>query len=84
MLAVRGVYDGKTFRALPNEPVPTVDREVPIAIIFLEEVSLKAQRRQHLVEVAKRMRAARNAMSPLGVSIKDLVKEGRYDRRPTY
>jgi len=62
MLAVRGVYDGKTFRALPNEPVPTVDREVPIAIIFLEEVSLKAQRRQ--VEIAKRMRAARDAMSP--------------------
>jgi hypothetical protein len=24
MLAVRGVDDGKTFRALPNEPVPTV------------------------------------------------------------
>ena len=81
MLAVRGVYDGKTFRALPNEPVPTVDREVPIAIIFLEEVSLKAQRRQHLVDIAKRMRAARDAMSPLGVSVKDLVEAGRYDWR---
>lgn len=77
MLAIRGVYDGKTFRALPNEPIPTVDREVPIAIVFLEEISLKAQRRQHLVEVAKRMRAARDAMSPLGVSVKDLVEAGR-------
>jgi hypothetical protein len=50
---------------------------VPIAIIFLEEVSLNAQRRQHLVEVAKRMRAARDAMSPLGISVKDLVEAGR-------
>jgi hypothetical protein len=84
MLAVRGVYDGKPFRALPNEPVPAVDREVPIAIIFLEEVPLKAQRRQHLVEVAKRIRAARDAMSPLGVRVKDLVEAGRCDWRSTY
>jgi hypothetical protein len=39
MLAIRGVYDGKTFSALPNEPVPRVQHEVPVAIIFLEEVA---------------------------------------------
>lgn len=77
MLAIRGVYDGKTFRALPNEPIPTVDQEVPVAIIFLEGVSGKTERRQHQVEIAKRMRAAREVMPPLGISVKDLVEEGR-------
>ena len=77
MLAIRGVYDGKTFRALPSEPLPQVQREVPVAIVFLEEVSLEAHRRQHQVEVARRMRAARNAMPPLGVSVKELIEAGR-------
>lgn len=77
MLTIRGVYDGKTFRALPTEPLPTVHREVPIAIVFLEDVAVEAQGRGHQVEVARRMRAAREAMSPLGVSVKDLVEEGR-------
>lgn len=77
MLAIRGVYDGKTFRALPTEPIPTVHREVPVAIIFLEDVSDETQKRQNQVEIAKRMRAAREAMLPLGMSVKDLVEEGR-------
>ena len=34
MLAIRGVYDGKTFSALPNEPLPRVQREVPVAMSF--------------------------------------------------
>jgi hypothetical protein len=59
MLAIRGVYDGKTFSALPGEPLPRVQREVPVAIVFLEEVSPEADRRQRQVEVARRMRAAR-------------------------
>lgn len=73
MLAIRGVYDGKTFRALPNGPIPTVDQEVPVTIIFLEGVSGKTERRQHQVKIAKRMRAAREVMPPLGLSVKDLV-----------
>jgi hypothetical protein len=77
MLAIRGVYDGKTFSALPNEPVPQVQREVPVAIVFLEEVASEADRRQHQVGVARRMRAARNAMPPLGVSVKELIEAGR-------
>ena len=77
MLAIRGVYDGKTFSALPNEPVPRVQREVPVAIVFLEEVAPEADRRPHQVEVARRMRAARNAMPPLGVSVKELIEAGR-------
>ena len=77
MLAIRGVYDGKTFSALPNEPVPRVQREVPVAIVFLDEVAPEADRRQHQEEVARRMRAARNTMPPLGVSVKELIETGR-------
>jgi len=77
MLTIRGTYDGKTFKPLPTEPLPQIEREVPVAIIFLEDVSIENQRRQHQMEVAKRMRAARDAMPPLGVSVKDLVEQGR-------
>ena len=47
MIAIRGVYNGKTFSALPGEPLPHLQREMPVAIIFLEEVSLEANKRQH-------------------------------------
>jgi len=77
MLAIRGVYDGKIFRALPTEPVPAVQREVPVAIIFLEDVTDISHSRQYQVEVAQRMRAARQVMAPLGVCVKDLVEAGR-------
>jgi hypothetical protein len=77
MLAIRGVYDGKTFSALPGEPLPRVQRKVPVAIVFLEEVSPEVDRRQRQVEVARRMRAARDAMAPLGMSVKELIEAGR-------
>lgn len=77
MLAIRGVYDGKTFSALPTEPLPRVQREVPVAIVFLEEVPLEADRRQLQVEIARRMRTARDAMPPLGISVKELIESGR-------
>jgi len=77
MLTIRGVYDGKTFKPLPTEPLPKIERAVPVAIVFLEEVSTEEQLRQYQTEAAKRMRAAREAMSPLGVSVKDLVEQGR-------
>jgi len=77
MLAIRGVYDGKTFSAFPGEPLPRVQREVPVAIVFLEEVSPEADRRQRQVEVARRMRAARDVMPPLGMSVKELIEAGR-------
>jgi hypothetical protein len=77
MLAIRGVYNGKTFSALPGEPLPQVQRDMPVAIIFLEEVSLEEDKRQHQVEVARRMRTARDAMPPLGMSVKELIEAGR-------
>jgi hypothetical protein len=77
MLTVRGIYDGKTFRVLPSERVPVVRRKVPVAIIFLEDVAAEERKRKRQVEVARRMRAARAAMEPLGMSVKDLVEAGR-------
>jgi hypothetical protein len=77
MIAIRGVYNGKTFSALPAEPLPHVQRDMPVAIIFLEEVSLEEDKRQHQVEVARRMRTARDAMPPLGMSVKELIEAGR-------
>ena len=76
MLAIRGVYNGKTFSALPSEPRPRVQGDVPVAIIFLEEGLPETDRRKHQMEVARRMRSARNAMLPLGVSVKELIEEG--------
>jgi|DewCreStandDraft_2_1066082.scaffolds.fasta_scaffold72180_2 hypothetical protein len=35
MLTIRGVYDGKTIRPLPGEPLP----EVEVRIVFCEPVS---------------------------------------------
>jgi hypothetical protein len=73
MLTIRGIYDGKTFKALPTEPLPSIQREVPVAIIFLEDVSVETQKRQHQIEIAQKMRAAREAMPPLGINIRSLV-----------
>lgn len=74
MLTIRATYDGQTFRPLPFEPLPEVEKEIPVAIVFLEDVPTLRQDPQ---EVARRMRAARERMQPLGVSVKDLVEEGR-------
>ena len=77
MLTIQGVFDGKTFSALPSEPLPRVQREVPVAIIFLEEVPLEDDGRQRQVEIAKQMRAARDAMPPLDMDVKELIEAGR-------
>jgi len=77
MLAVRGIYAGKTIRVLPTEKLPKVTREVPVAIIFLEDLA-DAQRRQLQIEAARRMRARRAAMAPLDMSLKDMIEDGRY------
>jgi hypothetical protein len=77
MLTIRGVYDGKTFKVLPTEPLPEVQHEIPVAIIFLEDIAIETQRHQHQIEIAERMRAAREAMPLLDITVKDLVEEGR-------
>jgi len=77
MLTIRGIYDGKTIRPLSDEPLPVVDREVPVAILFLEDVAVESNRRLLQGEAAGRMRAARDAMPPLKESVKELVEQGR-------
>jgi hypothetical protein len=77
MLTVRGVYDGKVFKPLPSEQVPVVHREVPVAILFLEDLAVGNGKKQRQVEIAARMRAARAAMAPLSMNVKDLVEAGR-------
>ena len=62
MLTIRGVYDGKTFRALPNEPLPMVVGETPVEIVFLDQVTTHDNPRtengdQQLSEKAQRLLA---------------------------
>ncbi len=77
MVTIRGIYDGKNIRVLPSEPVPVAHRQVPVAIIFLEDVTNTDQIRRLQIEIAQRMRTARAGMLPLGASVKDLVEQGR-------
>ena len=83
MVTIRGVYDGKDIKPLPTESLPAVDHDVPVAITFLEEIPADGDRRRRQAQIARRMRAARQAMSVLGESVKDLVEAGRerYDYR---
>lgn len=76
MYAIRGVYDGKQIKVLPSEPLPQVNREVTVAIVFLEDPGITPPVRSQY-EIARRMRAAREKMPPLSMSVKDLVEEGR-------
>jgi len=50
MLTIRGVYDGKAFRPLDTELLPPIHREVPVAIVFLEDVSVEVKSRQDQAE----------------------------------
>jgi hypothetical protein len=76
LVAVRGTYDGKTFRILPSEKLPRVTGETPVAIIFLEP-AISDQQRQLQIEAAQWMRARRAQMLPLNSTIKDMIEEGR-------
>jgi hypothetical protein len=38
MLTIRGVYDGKTIRPLPGEPLPEVEGEVEVQIVFCKPI----------------------------------------------
>ena len=77
MIAIRGVYDGKSFRALPGEVLPAVEGEVPVEILFVEEDQIQFSSKTQLRKVIEEMREARSKMAPLGCSIKELIEEGR-------
>jgi hypothetical protein len=75
LTAIRGTYDGKTFRPLASERLPRIVREVPVAIIFLEPIGEESQQLQ--MEAAQWMKAIRAQMLPLDISIKEMIEEGR-------
>lgn len=76
-MTVRGVYDGASVKLLPAQPLPVVDHEVPVEIVFLDDEVSVEEKRQRQWEAARRMLAARDAMEPLGMPVKDLIEEGR-------
>lgn len=76
MIAVQATYDGKEFRPLPSEQLPEVSGEIPVIIVFPED-AIQAEKRRRLLESAQRMRALRDAMQPLGVTVAELLEEGR-------
>lgn len=41
MLTIRGVYDGKTIKPLPDQPLPKVEGEIPVVITFSDLGSAK-------------------------------------------
>ncbi len=85
MVAVQATFDGKEFKPVSAEAFPEVKTEVPVAIVFLDETVTATPPKAPKVEIAKeslqeiflRMRAARDAMPPLGLSIPEMIEEGR-------
>ena len=74
MIAVQATYDGKEFRPLPSESFPQVANAVKVAIVFLENEASPAESQR---EIFARMRAARDAMPPLEMDIREMIEEGR-------
>ncbi len=76
MYTIKATYDGHLFKPLATEVLPSVEGEIPVAIVFLDDPKWNTLK-QDQQEAAKRMRATRDKMEPLEVSIKELVEEGR-------
>ncbi len=85
MIAIQATYDGKNFKPLLSEQLPEVTGEVPVAIVFLEEGGVGSakpgqdEKRRRQLESALRMRARRDAMEPLGITVAELLEEGRHE-----
>jgi hypothetical protein len=77
MIAIQGTFDGKNIKPLPSERLPEVNREIPVAIVFLEDGINHEERRKRQLETALRMRAQRDAMEPLGMTVAELLEESR-------
>lgn len=76
MLTIKAIYDGHTFKPLATEMLPEVEREIPVAIVFLDDAAWAANEIAQR-EAALKLRAIRDRMPVLDVSIKDMVEEGR-------
>lgn len=86
MIAVQATYDGKNFKPLPSERLPEVNREVLVAIVFIDEETIQNEKhaqyekRKRSIESALRLRAQRDAMEPLGMTVAELLEEARNER----
>ncbi|GBC91998.1 hypothetical protein HRbin15_00459 [bacterium HR15] len=74
MLTIRGVYDGKTIRPLPGEPLPKVEGEIEVQIVFLQP-NPEMLRQWH--EALGQLHRMREQMAPLQETIKDLIEADR-------
>lgn len=77
MIAVQATYDGKEFRPLPSESFPCVKNETPVTIVFSEETGSGKSAELTQREIFEAMWAARSKMEPLGMSIREMIEEGR-------
>ena len=77
MIAVQATYDGKEFKPLLEEPFPKVEKEVSVTIVFGDEVVSEQQAESSQREIFEEMWAARSKMQPLGMSIREMIEEGR-------
>ncbi|NUM36524.1 MAG: hypothetical protein HUU50_18435 [Candidatus Brocadiae bacterium] len=75
MLTIRGICNGKGFKAI--EDIPKIDREIPVAIVFLEDIQDVISKDERQRQAAQRMHQARQTMEPIGVNLKELVEAGR-------
>ena len=75
LTAIRGIYDGKTFRAMATEKLPHITHEVPIVIIFLEPLGEESLQQQ--IEAAQWLKELRAHLPPLDMSLKEMIEEGR-------
>jgi hypothetical protein len=77
MLAIRGILEKKTLHVIPQEPTPRIEKDVPVAIVFLDETATPEKLSQYQREIALRMLAERDSMPPLDVDLKTWIEEGR-------
>ena len=57
--------------------IQEIDQAIHELLQEIDQMKAAESGNSRQVEIARRMRLARDAMAPLGMSVKDLVEEGR-------
>ncbi len=70
-VVIRAVFDGKTARPLPGEPVPPIEGEVEVEIVLRDA---RAEQSRRAIERLRQMRAE---VPPLDRPLHELIEEGR-------
>lgn len=77
MIAIQATYDGKNFKPLPSEKLPEVNEEVSVTILIPESAVSAKKSEKSQREIIRDMWAARARIQPLGISIPEMIEEGR-------